>query len=153
MWSLDHPWWEYIVRSLVVYFVVFILLRLFGKKQLGEMGPFDLVLLLIISESISSGITGGDNSLGAAIIAVTTFVLLNRLMDILAFKFETIEKILDGDARVIIEKGVVNKKLCAEEYISHQELASSIRENQYSDIKDVPRAVLETNGKISVLEK
>jgi len=153
MWELQNPWWEYVLRSLMVYAVVFVLLRIFGKKQLGQMGPFDFVLLLILSESISSGISGGDNSLGAAIICVTTFVIANRILDILSFKSKAIETLLDGKPKEIIRNGVVNQELCRKEYISADELASSLRGRDYGNVKDVRQAILETNGKITIIKE
>ncbi|MNT42421.1 hypothetical protein D3C72_1788400 [compost metagenome] len=153
MWELQNPWWEYVLRSLIVYAVVFVLLRTFGKKQLGQMGPFDFVLLLILSESISSGISGGDNSLGAAIICVTTFVIANRILDILCFKSKAIEKLLDGKPKEIIRNGIVNQELCRKEYISSDELASSLRGRDYGSVKDVRQATLETNGKITIIKE
>jgi hypothetical protein len=152
MWSLEHPWWEYIVRSLAIYAVVFVLLRIFGKKQLGEMSPFDFVLLLILSESISAGITGNDGSLAAAFICVSTFIFTNRFLDILSFKFKGVEKILEGEAHEIINDGQVNASLCRKEYISKEELESSLRENGHYELKKVKKAILETNGKISVID-
>ncbi|WP_413293775.1 DUF421 domain-containing protein [Bdellovibrio sp. HCB185ZH] len=153
MWALQNPWWEYIVRAVLIYAAVFILLRFMGKKQIGEMSPFDLVLLLIISESVSAAITGGDNSLTAGLICVTTFVVGNYSLDILGFKSKKVERILEGKAQKIIEKGVLDLELCKKEYITLDEIASSLREHGVKDIRDVDFAVLETNGKITVVKQ
>ena len=153
MWALQNPWWEYVLRSVLIYALVFVLLRIFGKKQIGRLSPFDLVLLLIISESLSSGITGGDNSLGAAALCVTTFVMGNYLLDILSYKSKKVEKVLEGEARPLITDGVIDMKICEREYITLEEIKSALREHGVDDLKSVARAMLETNGKISVIEK
>lgn len=152
MWSLQNPWWEYVVRAIIVYAAVFALLRLMGKKQIGEMSPFDLVLLLIISESVSAGITGGDNSVAAGLICVTTFVVGNYLLDILSYKSKKVERLLDGEAKKIIDKGVVDMQICKKEFITLDEIASSLREHGIKDLNEVDFATLETNGKITVVK-
>jgi uncharacterized membrane protein YcaP (DUF421 family) len=153
MWNLENPWWEYIVRSSLIYIAVFLLLRIVGKKQIGEMSPFDLVLLLIISEAVSAAITGGDNSMGAGLIAVSTFVGLNYILDVLMFKSKKIEKILDGEPQLLAANGKVNRKVQAHENITEEEIESVLREHGLDDLKDVAYAVLETNGQISIIPK
>jgi uncharacterized membrane protein YcaP (DUF421 family) len=153
MWALENPWWEYVVRSGAVYAIVFILLRVLGKKQIGELSPFDLVLLLIISEAVSASITGGDNSLGAAIICVTTFVVGNYLLDILGYKFRKVEIILEGNARCLIADGVIDMKVCESEFITFAEIKSALREHGIDDLKCVSLAMLETNGKVTIIKK
>lgn len=153
MWNLDHPWWEYIFRSFLIYGAVFFLLRVVGKKQIGEMSPFDLVLLLIISESVSAAITGGDNSLSAGLIAVSTFIGVNYFVDTLMFKSKKIEKILDGEPQLIIADGKIIPEICKKEKITREEIQSVLREHNLDDLNEVSYAVLETNGQISVLKK
>ncbi|MFS4459991.1 DUF421 domain-containing protein [Bdellovibrio sp. HCB2-146] len=153
MWELQNPWWDYILRAVVIYAAVFLLLRIFGKKQLGEMSPFDFVLLLIISECISAAITGGDNSVAAALISVTTFILMNYTLDFLAFKSRKFEEVFDGKARVLIEKGKLNDHVRRSEKLSEAEILSALREQGVKNLDRVDLAVLEPNGKISVIEK
>lgn len=153
MWTLQSPWWEYILRALLVYASVFVLLRVMGKKQIGEMSPFDLVLLLLISESVSAAMTGGDNSVGAAMICVATFVGGNYILDILGYKSKKIERLLDGKAKVLITNGVIDLRVCKSEFITLDEVASTLREHGLKDMKQVELATLETNGKISVIKR
>lgn len=152
MWSLIHPWWEYIFRAVVVYAYVFALLRIVGKKQVGELGPFDLVLLLILSEAVSTALTGGDNSLTAGLISVTTFVVMNYLVDYTTFKSKKIEKVLDGQALVIIKEGKINEQVRQKEKVTYEEIRSAMREHGVSQLSEVKFAMLETNGQISIIE-
>lgn len=151
MWTLSFPWWEYILRSVIIYAAVFVLLRFFGHKQIAEMGAFDLVLLLILSESVSSAITGGDNSVPAALISVATFVAMNRSVDLIMHHSRKMERLLDGSPKTIIKDGHINENICKSEFITQEELLSSLRQNGLEDPSVVKKAVLETNGKISVL--
>lgn len=153
MWTLEHPWWEYLLRALLVYASVFVLLRVMGKKQIGEMSPFDLVLLLLISESVSAAMTGGDNSVGAAMICAATFVVGNYFLDILGYKSKKVERLLDGEAKTLIKNGIIDLSVCKKEFITLDEVASSLREHGIKDIKQVELATLETNGKITVIKE
>jgi uncharacterized membrane protein YcaP (DUF421 family) len=152
MWSLDHPWWEYILRAVVIYTTVFFLLRVVGKKQIGELGPFDLVLLLIISEAVSNALTGGDDSLTAGLISVTSFVVMNYLIDFLTFKSKKVEKVLDGEPLMIIKEGKINEQVRRQEKITYDEISSVLREHGISKLSDVKFAMVETNGQISIIE-
>lgn len=78
---------------------------------------------------------------------------MNRALDILTFKSKMVEKALDGEAHIIISDGILNEDLCRKEYITYDEFISSLREQQYGDIKNVPKEFLETNGKITVVTK
>src|SRR5688500_16216273 len=105
MWELTTPWWEIVLRAFIVYVFVFTLFRLLGKKQLGQTSPFDFVLILIVSESVSNGLTGGDDSLAAALICCATLISLAYVVDWVAFKSKKIETVLDGEARILISNG------------------------------------------------
>ncbi|MBC7740705.1 MAG: DUF421 domain-containing protein [Bdellovibrionaceae bacterium] len=108
MWDLSTPRWEIVLRALIVYIFVFTFFRLVGRKQLGETSPFDLVLLIIISESVGKGFYSGDQSLSAAVISCPTLIIVGYLVDWLAFKSKKIQKILDGEAQKLISNGRVH---------------------------------------------
>ena len=78
MWAIDLPhWWEFIVRAVVVYVFLLVLLRLTGKRQVGQLAPFDLVLLLVLSNAVQNSMNGGDDSITGGMILATTLVMLN----------------------------------------------------------------------------
>ncbi len=153
MWDMTQPWWETVIRATVIYFGVFILFRWFGKKQLGEMSPFDFVLLLIVSEAVSGALTGGDNSLATGLICGITLIVLSYFLDVATFKSKKIERFVDGKAQVIITDGKVDRKIQASCLVTDDELAESLRRNGLDNINQVKFAVLETNGKINVIKK
>ena len=86
MWNLAIPWWELIVRSAVVYGFLLILLRLTGKRQVGQLAPFDLVLLLVLSNAVQNSMNGGDNSLIGGLISAFVLVGLNYVIGVVTFR-------------------------------------------------------------------
>lgn len=153
MWELDTSWIEMVLRSLVVYGLVFLLFRLIGKKQLGEFSPFDFVLVLIVSEGISQGLTGEEHSVTGAAISAATLLGINRVFDYFAFKSRRFEKIMDGESRIIVENGKICEKVRVSECITTDELMSALREHEIENLSDLKFAILETNGRITVIKK
>jgi uncharacterized membrane protein YcaP (DUF421 family) len=153
MWELSKPWWEFVARAAIIYVVVLILLRVGGKKQIGEMSPMDLVLLLILSETVQNAMNAGDESVTGGVLLASTLVGLSVATDRLSFKFKKFEKLLEGEPKVLVHNGKINKKNLDSEKITHRELAESLRQSEVLDISEVRYAILETDGKISVIKK
>ena len=153
MWQLQTPLFEIILRSGIIFLFLFFSFRLTGKKHLSELSPFDFILLLIMSECLQNGLVGEDYSIWAALISVSTLILLNILINRIAFSSDRAEKFLEGNPKVLIFKGKVNQKTKDHEKISDQELAESLRQEGVLDPADVYLATLETSGKISVIKK
>jgi uncharacterized membrane protein YcaP (DUF421 family) len=86
MWILSLPWWEFILRGVIVYFFLIVLLRLTGKRQIGQMAPFDLVLLLVLSNAVQNAMNGGDNSITAGVVSAVTLVGVNWLVGLITYK-------------------------------------------------------------------
>ena len=153
MWHLTQPWWEFILRAVLIYFTIFLLFRIMGKKQLGQMSPFDLILLLIVSESVSNGLGAADSSLTAALISASTLLSMSYFMDLMAFKSKKFEKWIEGEPQIIIANGKVRQSTRKKEMITPEELKSALRKENIDDVKDVKYAILETNGKLTVIKK
>ena len=151
MWELTVPWWEPVIRGVVIYFILFGLIRFLGKKQIGQPSPFDFILLLIISEAVSNGLVGDDHSLVGATILAATLIALNYLMDHLAFKSPKIEKLLEGEAKLLIRDGKILEDVRQKQEITMNEVMSSLREHGLTDLKEVSIGILENNGKISII--
>ncbi len=153
MWSLDSTPLEVILRSLVIYFALFVLFRLGGKKQLGQMSPLDLILVLIISEAVSNALVGDEKSITGGLISAITLVGAGFLMDTLTFKFQKFEKLAEGESKILILDGVVNKDLCKKERLTQSEIEMRLRELQIESTDDVRVAFLETSGHITAFKK
>src|ERR1051326_7464926 len=96
MFTLAIPWWEFLVRGIVVYVFLIVLLRITGKRQVGQLAPFDLVLLLVLSNAVQNSMNGGDNSLLGGLISATTLVGVNYLVGYLTFKSKRAETLIEG---------------------------------------------------------
>jgi uncharacterized membrane protein YcaP (DUF421 family) len=96
MLNMSVPWWELILRSGVVYAALIVILRATGKRQVGQLAPFDLVLLLVLSNAVQNSMNGGDNSLVGGLISAVTLVGLNHLVGIATFRNKRIEAIVEG---------------------------------------------------------
>ncbi|HEX5538602.1 MAG TPA: YetF domain-containing protein [Methylophilaceae bacterium] len=150
MFDLSVPWWELVLRSVVVYFAVLFLLRITGKRQIGELSPFDLILLLLISEAVQNSIVGKDSSLIGGLIAVFTLIGVNYVMGVATTKNKRLEKMMEGRPQVLIHEGHLFEDVIRTEKLTRKELDSALRQEGYFDLKEVKLALLETNGTISV---
>ena len=151
MWKLSLPWWEFVVRGLIVYLFLITILRLTGKRKIGQMSPFDLVLLLVLSNAVQNSMNGGDNSVIAGVILSITLVVANWIADRTSFSNKLFGKIIRGEPRILVHNGVVYSKALEEENISRDELMAAIRDEGFVDVLEVRAAILEVNGSISVV--
>jgi uncharacterized membrane protein YcaP (DUF421 family) len=150
MFDMSVPWWELIVRGLVVYVFLIALLRLTGKRQIGQLSPFDLVLLLILSEAVQSSMVAGDESLIGGLIVATTLIAVNYTVGLITFKSKKLEAVIEGGPQVLIYHGKLYEKVMTEAKLTRQELDTTLRESGYFEIKDVKLAILENTGSVTV---
>jgi uncharacterized membrane protein YcaP (DUF421 family) len=150
MFQLQTPWWELIVRGTVIYLALFLIFRLSGKRQVGQLTPFDLVLLLIISNAVQNAMVGPDTSLVGGLIVAIVLVAWNRVLGFLSARSHRLEKVIEGRPEVVVHMGRVYEDVLRRNEISMEELRGALRRNGVFDIADVEYALLETNGAISV---
>lgn len=150
MFDMTVPWWELVIRGVVVYLFLITLLRITGKRQIGQLSPLDLVLLLILSNAVQNSMNAGDNSLIGGLISATTLVALNYLIEFATMKSRKLEEIVDGRPQVLIHEGQLFQDVIDKAKITKLEVEATMRQNGYFDIKDVKLAILENNGKVSV---
>src|ERR1700730_10634570 len=105
MFELGVPWWEIVVRSATVYLFLILILRISGKRQIGQLAPFDLVLLLVLANAVQNSMTGGDNSLVGGLISCTTLVGLNYAVGFATFRSKKLEEVVEGRPQVLIHNG------------------------------------------------
>lgn len=153
MFALSVPWWEFVVRGIVIYAFLLALLRLTGKRQVGQLAPFDLILLLILSNAVQNSMNAGDNSLIGGMISAATLITINWLIGYLSYRYPGLETLLEGKALLLIKDGIVDKDTLKNEHITHAELQAALRHNGYIAVSDVKFAMLETNGQVSVCSK
>ncbi len=153
MWHLQQPWWEFVLRSVLVYGFLLVILRLTGKRQVGQLAPFDLVLLLVLSNAVQNSMNAGDNTVGAGFILAGALVAVNALVGFITFKSKKIEAFIEGKPQILVHNGIVDEQILGSERITRHELLSAIRQAGLMDASDVRVAILETNGRINVIPK
>jgi uncharacterized membrane protein YcaP (DUF421 family) len=139
---------EKIIRPLIVYVFLIIGLRLSGKRELAQLNPFDLVVLLILSNTVQNAIIGNDNSVTGGLIGATTLLVLNYIVLRFMFSHERLERIVEGEQDALIENGVLKEERLKKELISKAELETAAHRQGFSSLAEVERAVLAPGGTI-----
>ncbi len=147
-----HVLLEIALRTAVVYVIVLLGVRLSGKREVGQMTPFDLTLLLLISNSVQNAMTGPDNSLLGGIAAAATLLLLNYFVADLSGANRRFRKIIQGQPTLLIHNGQIIVAHMAKEHVSMDELERALREHSITSYRDVALGVLEVDGSISCLK-
>jgi uncharacterized membrane protein YcaP (DUF421 family) len=150
MWQLSLPWWEFIVRALLVYVFLIVLLRITGRRQVGQLAPFDLVLLLVLSNAVQNSMNGGDNTVLGGVISAATLVAANWLVGYLIYRSKRLQRVVEGRPEIIVHNGHVYRDVMEREKLTQSELDAALRQAGCGCIDDVHFAVLENNGQISV---
>ena len=153
MFNLSVPWWTFIVRAVIVYTFILIFLRVTGKRQMGQLAPFDLVLLLLISNTVQNSMNAGDNSLIGGLISAASLLILNFIVGKLTYNNKKLADIVEGRPEVLIHNGHLYEAVLKKEEISHDDLESALRRAGCNSISEVQFAVLENNGAITIKKK
>lgn len=153
MWNLTVHWSELIGRGLLIYFFLILLLRATGKRQIGQMSPFDLVLLMVLSNAVQNSMVGGDNSVTAGLILAVTLVAANWIVGKITSSSKTMEKLIEGSPQVLFHNGKIYERILSEDQITRQELVAAVHKAGYNDLSAVRTAILENDGTISVIPK
>ena len=147
------PWWELLLRGIIVYAFLLVLIRITGRRQTGMMTPFDFILLLILSNTVQNAMNGGDNSLGGGLFLAGTLVVINWIMLILSRHFRLVHWVLVGRPVFLVRDGEILEKVMHRERITHHELMSALRQAGLANIEQAKDVILETNGTISVIHR
>lgn len=153
MWHTSLPYWELIIRGLVIYVFLILALRLSGKRQIGQLAPFDLVLLLVLSNAVQNAMNGGDNSITAGIISAVTLMGINALVGWITYKSKKLERIVEGRAEILIHNGKLYSEILEREKLTHHEINTALRAAGCSCVSEVHYAILENTGQITVQPK
>lgn len=153
MLDLSVPLWELIVRTMVVYLVVFGLLRIGGKRELGQMRPADFVVILIIANAVQNAMNGGDVSLIGGLVSAATLVGMNLLLGRFGRAFPVIGRFVVEEPTLLLQDGEPMDKNLKSENVDVADIEMAAREHGIDDLKDVAAAVLEVDGSISVIPR
>ena len=146
MFQVPIPLIEKVLRPVIVYLALVLLLRIFGKRELAQLNPFDLVVLLSLSNTVQNAIIGDDNSVSGGIIGAFTLLAINWFVVRLLFRSPKLTRALEGRSVVLIQDGHVDLKALQREALTREELIEVIHRQGFEHVHDVHRCELEPNG-------
>ena len=144
---------EKILRPIIVYIAIIIMLRIFGKRQLAQLNPFDLTVLLCLSNTLQNAIIGEDNSVTGGIVGAVSLLTINYFTVRFFFRHRSLDQIVSGLPTVLIEHGKLSHAALAKELLTESELTSAAHRQGFSNLKDVDRCVLEPGGVFFISSK
>jgi uncharacterized membrane protein YcaP (DUF421 family) len=143
---------DLVLRTFAVFAFLLVLTRVIGRRELGSLEPFDLILLIVLGDSVQQGVTQDDYSLTGAFLVVGTFAILQVFVSWVSYRFPRTRSVIDGEPIIIIEDGQLIERNVKRERLSRGEIAEEARNQQIAHISEVRWGVLETNGKISFIK-
>ena len=153
MFSLGLPVLEKIMRPVIVYFFLVVALRLGGKRELAQLNPFDLVVLISLSNTVQNAMIGDDNSVLGGLLGASSLLAINFVVVRFLYQHPKIDALAEGDPVALIEGGKINTEAIEKEGITRGELESAAHRQGFPSVAEVDRAVLEVGGGISMIAK
>ena len=144
---------DIVLRAIAVYVFIWLLTRVIGRRELSTLEPFDLILLIVLGDLVQQGVTQNDFSVTGAFLAAGSIAMMTLLFSWLAFRFERLQPVLEGDPVILVERGTPIERNLRRNRITLEELAAQARLQQVAYIEEIEWAVLETSGQISVIPK
>jgi uncharacterized membrane protein YcaP (DUF421 family) len=150
MFDMELPWWEFVVRGITVYLLLLVMVRLSGRRTVGQFTPFDLLVVMLLSEAVSNSLNAGDESLVGGLIVAASLVAINVLVAVATSRSEKMSKMVDGSAVLIGRDGQFYQEVMRKCRLSDSDVEEALREH------DCPRnemkcAFLEADGEISIM--
>lgn len=152
MFGFSLPWWEFIVRAAAVYLVLMLMVRLAGKRTVGQFTPFDLLVVMLLSESVSNSLSGGDESLVGGLVVAATLMVLNTAFAVASARSRRVEEVTEGTPVLVGRDGQVFEQVLKRERVGIGEFEKALREAD-CDLAEVKCAFLETDGSFSILKR
>jgi uncharacterized membrane protein YcaP (DUF421 family) len=146
------PMLSIVVRVAAVYVFLLVLVRMAGKREIGRLSPMEFLSALLLSETVSPALTGGDDSLAAAFVAALTLMLLTIGSNVLSYRYRWFEALSEGSPGLLISCGRVNRRVMKQERITDQQLATALRREGVESVEAVRKAFVEPNGDITILK-
>jgi uncharacterized membrane protein YcaP (DUF421 family) len=153
MWHFDISWEEKILRTLVVYAFLLVGLRLAGKRELGQFNPFDLVVLLLLSNTLQNAIIGNDNSLSGGLLGAAVLLAVNYAVVRFLYRHPTIERFVEGDPDVLVRDGECIDHRMERELITRDQLEAAARRQGIESLDKVRECRLETGGALTFIQR
>jgi uncharacterized membrane protein YcaP (DUF421 family) len=153
MFVISLPILEKIIRPVLVYFFLVLALRLFGKRELVQLNPFDLVVLLTLSNTVQNAIIGDDTSLSGGVLGATSLLVTNYLVVRFLYRHRQLDQVVEGEADVLVENGKVRTRRLRKELITVAQLEAAARRQGFASLAGVDQCILEPGGTLSFIGK
>ncbi|UHQ20340.1 DUF421 domain-containing protein [Lysobacter sp. KIS68-7] len=153
MFDLAMPVWEYLLRAVVVYVVLLFLIRLSGKRTMGQFTPFDVLLIVLLGNAVQNALLGTDTSLMGGLMLAAILIALNWTTGFLASRNRTVERWIEGVPVILARNGHLYEDVLRRELVSRNDFEEALRQNGELTLTDVQIAILETDGRISVVPR
>jgi uncharacterized membrane protein YcaP (DUF421 family) len=153
MFDLAMPWWAFVLRACIVYFILLALIRASGKRTMGQFTPFDMLLVVLLGNAVQNALLGQDTSVGGGLLLALTLLSLNWVVGLVSARSARVEALVEGVPVLLARDGKVYKDVLRRELISRADFDKAMRECGCEDIEDIRMAVLETNGHITLVTR
>ena len=144
---------DVVVRAIVVFILLYVLMRVIGRRELSSLEPFDIILLVVLGDLVQQGVTQDDYSVTGIVLAIGTIALLQLAVSFTNYRFPKLRPLLDGEPMVVVQDGKPIEKNLKRERVTLDDLASAARQQNIGSLDEVQWAVLETNGTLSFIKK
>jgi uncharacterized membrane protein YcaP (DUF421 family) len=144
---------DLVLRAIFMFFFIYGLTRLIGRRELSSLEPFDLILLIVLGDAIQQGLTQDDYSVTGAVLVIGTLALLQVFTSVLSFKLPRLRPVLEGEPIIVVEDGEPIEKNLRRERLTVEEVAAQARLQQIESLSEIKWAVLETSGQISFIKQ
>lgn len=151
--ELSVPWWEIVLRGTVVYFVMLLLIRLSGKRTVGQFTPFDLLVLVLLGDAVQGSMLAGDQSLPGGLLLAGTLLGWNRAVGYATAHSERLAKAVEGKAEILARNGAVDHDALKAANLTLDDLQEAMRDHSCATVAEIRLAVLEKDGTITVLKR
>lgn len=153
LFELAMPWWEFVLRALAVYAALLVMVRLSGKRSVGQFTPFDMILLILLGTAVQNSLIGEDVSLLGGLLLAATLIAMNHAVGWVTARSRRIHGLVEGRAVKIIEDGLLDKDTLRHEGVSEMDLEEALRRAGLEHVREVRRGWLETDGHITLIKK
>lgn len=153
LFELDMPWWEFVLRATAVYVVVLVMVRLSGKRTVGQFTPFDLLVVVLLGTAVQNSLIGEDTSLLGGLILAATLLSLNWTVGKLSARSQRFHRMVEGKPVILVHHGHLFRDELARQSMSEEDFAIARRSAGYATLGDIALAVLESSGEITFVRR
>lgn len=153
LFDLAMPWWEFVIRAAAVYVVVLVMVRIVGKRTVGQYTPFDLIVVVLLGTAVQNSLIGEDVSLLGGLILAGTLLTLNWIVGFVSARSRKFDQIVEGHSVVLARDGAVDMNQLRRQSISKEDFEAACRASGCVDRTDIALAILESSGNITVIKR